>query len=122
MIDHISIGVTDLERSIVFYDGVLGTLGYSRVWRTDDAAGYGIDGADDKLALFSNHSARASGPGFHLAFTAPSEEAVRQFHATAIELGGLDEGQPALRKNYSPTYYAAFVLDPDGWKLEAVRQ
>lgn len=122
MIDHISIGVTDLERSVVFYDGVLGTLGYSRVWRTDNAAGYGMEGADDKLALFSNHSARASGPGFHLALTAPSEEAVRQFHATAIELGGMDAGQPGLRQKYSPTYYAAFVLDPDGWKLEAVRQ
>jgi len=122
VIDHISIGVTNLERSVVFYDGVLGALGYSRVWITDNAAGYGVAGADDRLALFSNQSAQTPGPGFHLAFTAPSEEAVRQFHAIAIELGGVDRGQPALRHKYSPTYYAAFVLDPDGWKLEAVRQ
>ncbi len=122
MIDHISIGVTDLDRSVIFYDGVLSAISYVRVWRTDNAAGYGRDGGNDKLALFSHRSARAPGAGFHLAFTAPSEEAVRQFHAAAVELGGADAGRPALRERYSPTYYAAFVLDPDGWKLEAVRQ
>ncbi len=122
MIDHISIGVTDLERSVIFYDGVLGAIGYVQVWRTNKAAGYGRDGGNDKLALFSDPAARAPGAGFHLAFSAPSEEAVRQFHAAAVELGGTDAGGAALREKYSPTYYAAFVLDPDGWKLEAVRQ
>ncbi len=122
MIDHLSIGVVDLDRSTAFYDGVLGKIGYARVWATDSAAGYGSPGGSDKLALFVSPTAPALGAGFHLAFTAPTEDAVRQFHAAALELGGRDAGGPGLRENYGPTYYAAFVFDPDGAKLEAVCQ
>lgn len=77
---------------------------------------------NDKLVLFVSPEARAPGAGFHLAFTAASEEAVRQFHAAALQLGGADVGGPGLRANYGPNCYAAFVLDPDGTKLEAVCQ
>jgi catechol 2,3-dioxygenase-like lactoylglutathione lyase family enzyme len=122
MIDHLSIGVADLDRSTAFYDGVLGKIGYVRVWATVSAAGYGSPGGNDKLALFVSPMARAPGAGFHLAFTAASEEAVKQFHAAGLQLGGTDAGAPGLRENYSPTYYAAFLFDPDGVKLEAVCQ
>ncbi len=122
MIDHLSIGVTNLVRSITFYDGVLQELGYERLWKTSSTAGYGVPGGNDKLAVFVSPLARAPGAGFHLAFTAESEGAVRQFHAAALRLGGTNAGSPGLRDNYSPTYYAAFVLDPDGVKLEAVCQ
>lgn len=122
MIDHLSIGVADLDRSVGFYDGVLGKIGYVRVWTTSSAAGYGPPGGNDKLALFVTAEARAPGVGFHVAFTAASQDAVRQFHAAALQLGATDVGGPGLRENYGPTYYAAFVLDPDGTKLEAVSQ
>lgn len=122
MIDHISIGVTDLNRSTAFYDGVLKALGYVRVWRTESAAGYGLDGSNDRLALFVHPTAAAPGKGFHIAFRASSNEKVTRFHAAGLQLGGVDAGAPGLRPNYSPTYFAAFVLDPDGTKLEAVCQ
>ena len=76
----------------------------------------------DKLALFlrkDSDRALAAGPGFHLAFAAPSQEAVAAFHAGALANGGTDEGGPGLRPHYGATYYAAFVRDPDGHKLEA---
>jgi catechol 2,3-dioxygenase-like lactoylglutathione lyase family enzyme len=122
MIDHISLGVADLNRSAAFYDEVLGKIGYVRLWTMNNAAGYGSPGGNDKLALFVTASVRAPGAGFHIAFTATSEEAVRQFHAVALQLGGTDAGLPGLRENYSPTYYAAFVFDLEGTKLEAVCQ
>lgn len=122
MIDHLSMGVANLDRSTAFYDGVLGKIGFVRVWTSNSAAGYGPPGGNDKLALFETRGARAPGAGFHLAFTAASEEAVRQFHAAALQLGGTDAGGPGLREKYGPTYYAAFVFDPDGAKLEAVCQ
>ena len=62
------------------------------------------------------------GPGFHLAFDAPSRSAVDAFHAAGVENGGVDLGAPGLRPHYGENYYAAFVADPDGYKLEAVFQ
>lgn len=122
MIDHLSIGVVDLDRSVAFYDGVLSKIGFVRVWTMMNGVGYGLPGGNDKLALFAAANPCAPGAGFHLAFTAPNEEGVREFHAAALQLGGTDAGAPGLRENYSPTYYAAFVFDPGGVKLEAVCQ
>ncbi|MGH6894495.1 MAG: VOC family protein [Dongiaceae bacterium] len=123
MLGHLSFGVADLVKAAAFYDGVLATLGYARVWSDADAVGYGEPGKGDKLALFARPGlASAPGPGFHLAFTAPSRAAVDAFHATAIRLGGSDHGVPGTRLHYGPTYYAAFVTDPDGYKIEAVHQ
>ena len=123
MLSHLSFGVADLARAAAFYDGALAALGYVRVWSNEDGVGYGVPGGNDKLALF----AQADDPsppssGFHLAFEAPSRAAVDAFHAAALRLGGRDEGAPGARPHYSPTYYAAFVTDPDGYKLEAVHQ
>ena len=123
MLGHISFGVDDLDRSTAFYDAVLAPLGCVRVWTSSDAAGYGAPGGGDRLALFARPgAARAPGPGFHLAFDAPSRQAVDRFHAAALAAGGSDQGAPGLRPHYSATYYAAFVCDPDGHKLEAVHQ
>ena len=80
-------------------------------------------GGGDKLALFAKTGeVRAPGPGFHLAFNAPSRDAVDRFHAAALRAGGSDCGRPGPRLQYGATYYAAFVLDPDSYKLKAVHQ
>ncbi|HET9025704.1 MAG TPA: VOC family protein [Burkholderiaceae bacterium] len=121
MLHHISFGVADLERSAAFYDAVLGALGYVRVWSDATAVGYGQNAGADRLAIKLRGAAAAPpGAGFHLALAAPSREAVSNFHAAALEHGGRSNGAPGLRPRYGPTYYAAFVADPDGHRLEAV--
>jgi catechol 2,3-dioxygenase-like lactoylglutathione lyase family enzyme len=123
MLGHVSFGVEDLERAARFYDRILAPLGYVQVWRNERAAGYGEKGGGDKLALFARaRQVVAPGPGFHLAFDAPSRAAVDAFHAAALGDGGVDAGAPGPRPHYGATYYAAFVIDPDGYKLEAVHQ
>ncbi|QCK87462.1 VOC family protein [Phreatobacter aquaticus] len=123
MISHLSFGVADLVRSQAFYDAALAPLGVVRVWDNAKGAGYGLAGGNDKLALFARpNDVSPPGPGFHLAFDAPSRQAVRLFHAAALASGGRDDGGPGIRAHYGPTYYAAFVIDPDGYKLEAVCQ
>jgi catechol 2,3-dioxygenase-like lactoylglutathione lyase family enzyme len=120
MLSHLSLGVTDLERAIRFYDAALGALGRVRVWTHDNAAGYGDPGGEDRLALFLKPETHPAGPGFHLAFEARSAPEVDRFWEAACACGGTDEGAPGLRPHYGPGYYAAFVRDPDGHKLEAV--
>jgi catechol 2,3-dioxygenase-like lactoylglutathione lyase family enzyme len=124
MLGHLSFGVSDLARAIAFYDAVLEPLGYVRLWTEESGAGYGAAGTtNDRLALFQQTTeVRPPAPGFHLAFVAPDREAVNEFHAAALKFGGKDEGAAGPRPHYGPTYYAAFVLDPDGHKLEAVCQ
>jgi catechol 2,3-dioxygenase-like lactoylglutathione lyase family enzyme len=123
MLSHLSFGVNDLVRSATFYERILAPLGYVRVWTNPNGVGFGEKGLNDKLALFARpQQAVAPGPGFHLAFMAPSREAVDAFHAAAVSAGGRDCGAPGLRPHYGATYYAAFVIDPDGHKLEAVHQ
>ena len=120
MLSHLSFGVNDLARATAFYEKTLAPLGYVRVFATAHAVGFGERGGQDRLALFAMpERAAAPGPGFHLAFIAPSREAVDAFHKAALGAGGTDGGAPGLRPNYSPTYYAAFVTDLDGYKLEA---
>lgn len=123
MLSHLSFGVADLARAGAFYDAVLKPLGYVRVWSNRDGIGYGAAGGNDRLALFPQPAPPTPpGPGFHLALVAPTRDAVDAFHAAALRLGGLDDGAPGPRPDYSPSYYAAFVIDPDGYKLEAVHQ
>ena len=123
MLSHLSFGVADLDRAVAFYEAALAPLGFVCVWRKERAAGFGEAGGEDRLALFHRPGeARAPGAGFHLCFTAPSRDAVDAFHAAALAAGGADAGAPGLRPHYGPGYYAAFVVDPDGHKLEAVNQ
>jgi catechol 2,3-dioxygenase-like lactoylglutathione lyase family enzyme len=121
MIDHLSLGVADLARAGVFYDAVLAPLGYVRLFSMR-AVGYGPPGAKDEAfaILAARDEARAPGSGCHVAFAAPDRQAVDSFHAAALRMGGVDEGAPGLRPQHGDGYYAAFVRDLDGYRLEAV--
>jgi catechol 2,3-dioxygenase-like lactoylglutathione lyase family enzyme len=121
VLDHVSLGVTDLARAIAFYDAVLAPLGVVRVWTAGDAAGYGYPGQDDSLAIKREPGAAVgSSARSHLAFTAPTPEAASQFHAAGIAHGAHDEGEPGFCPEYGPGYFAAFLRDHDGYRLEAV--
>ena len=121
MLHHLSLGVSDLERAAAFYDAVLGALGYVRVWSDATAVGYGQDDGEDRLAIkLRGAEAAPPGAGFHLAFAAPDRAAVSKFHAAALGHGGRCNGAPGLRPEYGRNYYAAFVIDPDGHRIEAV--
>ncbi|NLS01410.1 VOC family protein [Rhizobium sp. P38BS-XIX] len=127
MLHHISFGVSDMKRAAAFYDAAFAPLGYVRVWEDlnpgdpDQAIGYGPAGGGDKFAIkLRGKEARAPGSGFHLAFAAPSRDAVVRFHEAALAHGGTDNGPPGLRPHYGPSYFAAFVVDPDGHRIEVV--
>lgn len=127
MLHHLSLGVVDIEASTAFFDAALGPLGYIRVWsdlrpgERGQAVGYGLPGGGDKLAL---KQVQPGGPflmpGFHVAFAAQRHSAVAAFHAAALRAGGQDNGPPGLREHYGPNYFAAFVISPEGYHLEAV--
>lgn len=122
MLDHVSLGVADLARSQAFYDKALAPLGYERLYEMEGASGYGP--SREKMNFWigvpdAGRQARAC-PGSHVAFLAASRAMVDAFHAAAIAAGGRDNGKPGLRPEYHATYYAAFVLDPDGHNVEAV--
>ena len=119
MFDHIGIAVSNFEKSLRFYEPALAPLGF-RLGAHDpkaQSAGFGAPGAP----AFWIGNGKPPGP-VHLAFQAKSRSAVRQFHESALAAGGKDNGKPGLRENYAPTYYAAFVFDPDGHNVEAVCQ
>ena len=127
MLHHISVGVSEIARSARFYDETLGALGYIRVWEDlrpgelHQAVGYGLEEGNDKFTIkerFSKHL--APGQGFHLAFAAPSQEAVEQWHQLGLANGGESRGAPRVWDEFGPKYFAAYLIDPDGWQLEAV--
>ncbi len=119
MLDHLSITTGDLDRAQRFYDAVLSALGYPRVYRSERGIGYGERGAaGGYISVFLSDNVVADNR--HWAFRAPSRAAVRAFYEAALAQGGRDDGPPGLRPEYNPTYYAAFVLDPDGNRIEAV--
>lgn len=121
MLHHLSFAVADLARSAAFYDATLSALGYVRVWADETAIGYGSTNGEDKFAIrFRQDRITVPGEGFHLAFTAPSRDAVNAFHKAALKHGGKDNGGAGLHPEYGPDYYAAFVFDPDGYRIEAV--
>ena len=120
MLHHLSFAVSDLGRAAAFYDAALAALGYVRVWTDATAVGYGKPGGGDKLAIKLQQNVVAPGPGFHVAFAAPSRAEVDQFYAAALRHGGSDNGAPGLRPHYGPNYYTAFAIDPDGYRIEAV--
>lgn len=121
MLDHISLSVSDLARSIAFYDAVLAPLGCTRVWSDSEAAGYGYPGQDDNFAIKREPStAVAVIRRLHIAFAAFTREAVVEFHAAAIRQGAVPDGPPELHPTYGENYFAAFVSDPDGYRIEAV--
>ena len=109
-----------MNLSGAFYDAALGALGFRRVFQDETAIGYGLEDGQDKFCLKLRPDAAPPGLGFHMAFAADSRAAVDAFHRAALQIGGHDNGAPALRPNYGPLYYAAFLIDPDGHRIEAV--
>lgn len=128
MLHHLSFAVTDLTRSAAFYDTALAPLGYVRAWthesgegRKESAVGYGIPGAEDVFAIrLRPEGVVAPSEGFHVAFRAPSREAATAFYRAALEQSGRDNGGVGLHPEHGPNYFAAFVFDPDGYRIEAV--
>lgn len=120
MLHHLSLGVRDLDAAGRFYDAALAALGYRRVFEDETAIGYGVADDEDAFCLKLRDDAAAPGPGFHVAFAAVSAAAVDAFHAAAMANGGADNGAPGLRPDYGDFYYAAFVVDPEGHRIEAV--
>ncbi|CAK0747130.1 Glyoxalase [Azospirillaceae bacterium] len=126
MIDHVSIGVVDLERAKSFYDRVLTPLGYRRMMDFPFGCGYGDRVPSFWIGVPNEHDeatekdAVIAGAGNHVAFSAPNHAAVDGFYKAGLEAGAIDNGGPGLRPHYHPAYYAAFLIDPDGNKIEAV--
>ena len=120
MLHHISLPVADLERSSTLYDAALAALGYRQVSSSDGFVGYGVEDGKDKFAIKHAVPSASAGPRFHLAFAAPSRGAVDAFHRAALEHGAVDDGGPGPRPHYGSHYYAAFVVDFDGHRIEAV--
>jgi catechol 2,3-dioxygenase-like lactoylglutathione lyase family enzyme len=121
MLHHVSFGVADLARSAAFYDAALSALGHVRVWADDTAVGYGLPGGGDKFAIrLRDGETIVHSTGSHVAFAAPSRESVDRFYEAAMRHGGQDNGAPELCPEYGEHYYAAFVIDPDGYRIEAV--
>jgi len=120
MLHHLSFAVVDLVRSSAFYDAALAPLGYVRVWVRETAIGYGSPGDGDRFAIkLRPAGVTVPGDGFHVAFAAPSREAVEAFYKAALAHGGRDNGGSGLHPEYGDHYYAAFVFDPDGYRIEA---
>jgi catechol 2,3-dioxygenase-like lactoylglutathione lyase family enzyme len=128
ILGHISIGVRDCDASEAFYTATLGPLGLRLVYKSEPGKvprtlGYGLDDEHEILNIFEYpDDAHAPGSGFHVAFNAPSRTAAIEFYEAAVQNGGTGNGEPGLRPHYGPSYFAAFAIDPDGWRLEAVCQ
>jgi catechol 2,3-dioxygenase-like lactoylglutathione lyase family enzyme len=119
VIDHVTIGVRDVERSRAFYRAALEPLGFSEHGPWSDERreiAFGAEGAED----FAISPEYEPGGQLHIAFAADTREAVDAFHAGALAAGGTDNGAPGERPEYADGYYGAFVLDPDGHNVEAV--
>jgi catechol 2,3-dioxygenase-like lactoylglutathione lyase family enzyme len=119
MIDHVSIGVRDIAKAKAFYDAVLAPIGYTCLSASEGSLGYGRE----RAALWINTSASPvppdPGSGLHFCFAASTRAGVDAFHHAALSHGGRDNGKPGLRAGYGDNYYAAFALDPDGYRIEA---
>lgn len=124
MIDHVGIAVSDAERSRIFYDELLAAIGLQRLITIPavdnpsggEAHGYGRN--DDPFFWIGDNE--AVGEGTHIAFRVENRAQVHAFHSAGLLAGGRDHGGPGLRPHYGPSYYAAFILDPDGINVEAV--
>ena len=122
MIDHITFGVTDFERSVAFYDRAFAPLGVRRLFTVprEQTDGINVTGYGDDRPWFWLAEEDATNGKLHVALTARNRESVDAFHSAAISAGGVDNGAPGPRPHYHADYYGAFVLDPDGHNIEAV--
>jgi catechol 2,3-dioxygenase-like lactoylglutathione lyase family enzyme len=117
MYDHVGLKTKDLDASVRFYTAALGPLGHVVCLREDAYAGIG---PADAPGLWLYAVPDSAGPGTHVAFRAADRAAVDRFHVAGLQAGGRDNGGPGVRADYAPSYYAAFLIDPDGNNVEAV--
>ena len=123
MLDHVSLPVADIERAARFYDVVLATIGLERRKERPGAIGYGPPTkAAPVFWILASGSGEVASPGLglHVSFQAPDRASVDAFHETALRCGASDAGAPGERPHYTQPFYGAFVLDLDGFKIEAV--
>jgi catechol 2,3-dioxygenase-like lactoylglutathione lyase family enzyme len=123
ILSHITLGTNDKERAARFYDAVLGAIGFARLPKpAEKPLAYDKNGEMPTLYIYNPEDGRPAtwGNGTHIAFIAETRQQVERFHQLALSLGGRDEGGPGLRPHYGPNYFAAYVRDPDGNKLQAV--
>jgi catechol 2,3-dioxygenase-like lactoylglutathione lyase family enzyme len=120
MIDHISVGVSDLDRAARFYETALATLGLARLASRPATVGFGKSYPEFWINLRTGMAKVAPESGVHICLRARTTEEVDAFHAAALKAGGLSDGAPGLRPHDRVRYYAAFVRDPDGNRIEAV--
>ncbi len=116
IVDHVDLMVSDLEASRAFYVSALEPLGFHLIEERDDGASFGIDGLDDFGLNLSPEPTRRA----HVAFVAEERGSVDAFYLGALRAGGRSNGSPGIYPEYGPTYYAAYVLDPDDNNIEAV--
>jgi catechol 2,3-dioxygenase-like lactoylglutathione lyase family enzyme len=133
MIDHISIAVKDFEQSRDFYDKTLTILGYERLMNFEDddhqVAGYGQNGKPAFwIGLKKNPTEEdkrervGQAAGFHVGFVSPNIASIHKWYEMCLSVGGRDNGVPGPRPEYHPGYYGAFIVDPNGWRIEACFQ
>ncbi len=117
MIDHVGTEVTDLDRSARFYDALFFPLGIRRIFEAERAIAYGVN--DGRFWITARERVPAPGYG-HVAFTATGKAAVDAAYEQGLAAGGRSDGPPGGRPQYGPSYYAAYLLDPDGLRVEVV--
>lgn len=120
MIDHVSVSVRDLQASARFYDSVLATLGFEPLRIKDGTVGYGKRHPEFWINSRPDMSPVDADSGVHICLRAESVEQVQAFYDSALAAGGIDDGPPDKRPEYNDAYYAAFVRDPDGNRIEVV--
>jgi catechol 2,3-dioxygenase-like lactoylglutathione lyase family enzyme len=122
MIHHVSIGVQDIPATKRFYDAALAPLGYQCLSESPGSLGYGKEAVAFWISATERPVPADEQSGLHFCLVAPSRKSVDAFHAAAISAAGRDNGGPGLRADYGDGYYAAFVVDPDGYRIEAYHQ
>jgi catechol 2,3-dioxygenase-like lactoylglutathione lyase family enzyme len=120
MIDHVSVAVRDLAAATRFYETVLAALGFSKLESRPVTVGFGKAYPEFWINLRDGMAPIPAGSGAHICFRARSTAMIDAFHAAALAAGGADDGPPALRPQHGDGYYAAFIRDPDGNRIEAV--
>jgi catechol 2,3-dioxygenase-like lactoylglutathione lyase family enzyme len=119
MLNHVSIGVRNVAKAKKFYDDALKPLGYECLSESPDSLGYGATAVVLWIGKSEKPVPADAASGLHFCFDAPTRKSVDAFHKAALATGGKDNGKPGLRADYGDNYYAAFVVDPDGYRLEA---
>jgi catechol 2,3-dioxygenase-like lactoylglutathione lyase family enzyme len=119
MLNHVSIGVRSLPAARRFYEAALTALGYQCLSEDASSLGYGKRSVSFWILQRDRPVTKEPKSGLHFCFDAPNRDSVLKFHAAGLRNGGTDNGQPGIREAYSPDYYAAFLEDPDGYRIEA---